>query len=112
MPVRHRPAIQRGKEPIDTASKVTVAAQMVITLAQIIVLRRPMRSKMAPVRIRPRPLQTDKTPTRETARDSGAFTERAKSLAKLMTELPTAARKEIQIKAIQNESLASISRDV
>ena len=44
IPVRHKPAIQRGREPMETASKVTAAAQIVRTLAQSIVLRRPMES--------------------------------------------------------------------
>ena len=75
---------------------------------QIIVFRRPMASKRAPVRIRPNPLQTESTPTRDTASDSGAFTDSARSLAKLITELPTAARKEIHIKASQKEGRDSI----
>ena len=95
--------IQRVREPMDTEIKVTKAAQMVRTLAQIIVLRLPITSKTAPVKIRPKPLQTESTPTRDTASASGASTERAKSLAKLITELPTAARNDIQINAIQNE---------
>mgnify|MGYP002508518557 CR=1 FL=1 len=87
MPVRHRPAMHSGREPMDTASSVMAAAKMGKILAQSMVLRRPMASKRVPVRILPRPSQTDSTPTRETANASGAFTERAKSLAKLMTEL-------------------------
>lgn len=108
IPVRHKPAIQRGREPMDTAKSVTPAAQMVSTLAHNIVLRRPMESKRAPVRIRPNPLHTDNTPTRDTARASEALTDSAKSLAKLITELPTAAKKEIQINAIQKEGRQSI----
>ena len=108
IPVKHKPIMQSGREPMKTASKVTAEAKMVRILAHIMVLRRPMLSKSAPVRIRPKPLQTESTPTRETASDSGAFTERARSLAKLMTELPTAARKEMQIKAIQKEGRRSI----
>ena len=103
MPVKHKPAMQRGREPMDTASKVTAAAQMVSILAHNIVLRRPIVSKSVPVRIRPRPLHTDNTPTRETAKASGAFTDKARSFAKLITELPTAARQEMHIKAIQKE---------
>ena len=112
MPVRHRPIMQRGREPMDTASSVTAAAQIVSALAHSIVLRRPMVSKSAPVRMRPRPLHTDKTPTRETASVSDAFTDRARSLAKLITELPTAARKEIHINAIQKEGRQSICTEV
>ena len=65
-------------------------------------------SKRAPVRIRPKPLHTESTPTRETANAYGAFTDSARSFAKLITELPTAAKKEIHIKASQKESLDSI----
>ena len=103
MPVRHNPAIQRGREPIDTANSVTAAAQMVSALAYSMVLRRPILSKSVPVRMRPRPLHTDNTPTRDTANDSEAFTDRARSLAKLITELPTAAKHDMHIKAIQKE---------
>ena len=112
MPVRHKPVMHSGREPMDTANSVTPAAQMVRPLAHSIVLRRPMESKSAPVKIRPIPLHTDRTPTKETARDSGASTDRAKSLAKLMTELPTAARKEIHTKAIQKEGRQSICFEV
>ena len=108
IPVKHKPAIQRGKEPRLTANNVTAAAPIVSKLEQIIVLRRPMVSKSAPVRIRPKPLHTESTPTRETANDSGAFTDSARSLAKLITELPTAAKKEMHIKASQKEGRASI----
>ena len=58
--------------------------------------------------IRPKPLHTERTPTRETANDSGAFTDSARSLAKLITELPTAARNDIHIKASQKEGRANI----
>ena len=85
-----------------------MAAQIVSMLEQIIVLCRPILSKRAPVRIRPKPLQIESTPTRDTANDSGAFTDNARSLAKLITELPTAARKEIHIKASQKDGRASI----
>ena len=112
MPVKHKPAIQRGKDPEDTASNVTAAAPMVSRLEQIIVLRRPIASKRAPVRMRPNPLHTESTPTRETAKVSGAFTDNARSLAKLITELPTAARKEIQINASQKEGRDNICADV
>lgn len=44
---------------MDTANKVTPAAQMVSTLAHSMVLRRPIASKRAPVRTRPKPLHTD-----------------------------------------------------
>ena len=112
MPVRHKPAIQSGREPMDTASNVTAAAQMVSMLAHNMVLRRPMESKSAPVRMRPMPLHTDRTPTKETAKDSGASTDKARSFAKLMTELPTAARKEMQTKAIQKDGRQSICFEV
>ena len=112
MPVRHRPAMQRGRDPMETAKRVTAAAQMVRALDHSMVLRRPMASKSAPVRMRPMPLHTDSKPTRETASDSGALTERARSLAKLMTELPTAARKEMLTKAIQKEGRQSIWPEV
>lgn len=108
IPVRQSPAIQSGKDTMVTAKRVTPAAQIVRMFAHSIVLRRPMVSKTAPVRIRPKPLHTERIPTRVTARDSGAFTESAKSLAKLITELPTAAKKEIQINAIQNDGRRSI----
>ena len=108
MPVRHKPAIQSGREPMETASNVTAAAQMVSTLAHNMVLRRPILSKSVPVRIRPKPLHTDNTPTRDTANASEAFTDKARSLAKLITELPTAARKEMHMKAIQKEGRQSI----
>ena len=85
-----------------------MAALMVSIFAQIMVLRRPIESKRAPVRIRPKPLHTESTPTSETANASGAFTDSARSLAKLITELPTAARNEIQIKASQKEGRESI----
>ena len=96
--------MQRGRELTLTAMSVTPAEAMVSTLAEIIVKRLPIESNTAPQIILPRPLQTDKTPTKDTARDSGAFTERARSFAKLITELPTAARKEMQIKAIEELS--------
>lgn len=108
IPVRHKPIIQSDNEPKVTASSVTVAAPIVSIFAQIMVLRRPILSKRAPVRIRPKPLHTESTPTRDTANDSGAFTDSARSLAKLMTELPTAARKEIHIKANQKDGRDSI----
>ena len=111
-PVKHKPATHKGREPTDTANRVTAAAQMVRILAYSIVLRRPMASKSAPVRIRPRPLQIDKIPTRDTARASDAFTDNAKSLAKLITELPTAAKKEMHTKAIQKEGRQSICAEV
>ena len=91
-----------------TAKSVMPAAQMVSTLANNMVLRRPMRSKIIPIRIRPKPLQIDKTPTKVTARDSAAFTDKARSFAKLITELPTAARKDRQVNAIQKEARRSI----
>ena len=53
IPVRHKPIIQSGSEFTNTASKVTPAAPMVKILAQSIVLRRPIASKIAPVRILP-----------------------------------------------------------
>ena len=112
IPVRHTPIMQRGSAFIDTASNVTAAAQIVRIFAQIIVLRHPIISKTAPVRMRPRPLHTESIPTRETARVSGAFTDRARSFAKLITELPTAARKDIQMNAIQKDGLQSICFDV
>ena len=108
IPVRHKPIIQSGKEPKETASSVTVAAPIVSIFAQIMVLLRPIESKSAPVRIRPNPLHTESTPTRETANASGACTDSAKSFAKLITELPTAARKEIHIKANQKDGRTSI----
>ena len=92
-----------GKELINVAKRVTDAAQIVRTFAQSIVFLRPIASKTAPVSMRPMPLQTERTPTKETARDSGADTESARSLAKLITVLPTAAKKEMVIKAIQKE---------
>ena len=110
--MRHNPAIQSGKELIVTANSITAAAQLVSILAHSMVLRRPIVSKRAPVRIRPKPLHMDNTPTRDTAKASGAYTDRARSLAKLITELPTAARQEIQIKAIQKEGRQSICREV
>lgn len=55
---------------MNTASKVTPDAQMVSILALSMVLRRPMTSNSVPVRIRPKPLQTDKTPTRETGAEA------------------------------------------
>ena len=85
IPVRHTPIIQRGRAFIDTESNVTAAAQIVRIFAQIIVLRQPITSNTAPVIIRPRPLQTESIPTRETARVSGAFTESARSLWKAAT---------------------------
>lgn len=74
IPVRHNPIMQSGNEPTETASRVTVAAPIVSIFAQIMVLQRPIESKRAPVRIRPKPLHMESTPTRETANDSGAFT--------------------------------------
>ena len=108
IPVMQSPAMQRGNDPTETASRVTPAAHIVITFAQIIVLRRTIASNTAPVIMRPIPLLTDSTPTRDTASDSDAFTEIARSFAKLITELPTAARKEMQTNAIQNDGLLSI----
>ena len=108
IPVKHKPAMHRESEPTETAINVTVAAHIVNILANNIVLRRPMMSNKVPVRILPRPLHTDNTPTRETANDSEAFTDKAKSLAKLITELPTAAKNEMQMNAIQNEGRLSI----
>ena len=96
------------KELTDTAVRVTVAAQIVKIFAEIIVLRQPITSKTAPVRMRPRPLHTESMPTRDTAKASGALTDRARSFAKLMTELPTAAKKEIHRNAIQNDGRQSI----
>ena len=82
MPVRHKPAIHKGSDPIYTASNVMPAAPIVRPLAQSIVLRRPMMSKTAPVIILPMPLKTERTPTSVTARASDASTEIARSLAK------------------------------
>ena len=100
--------IQSGKELKETANNVTTAAQMVNIFAHNMVLRRPMVSNKAPVRIRPKPLHIDSTPTRETANASGAFVDSARSLAKLITELPTAARNEMHRKANQKEYRESI----
>ena len=103
IPVRHTPTIHNTREFTLTDTSTTAAAAMVSILAHSIVFLRPILSKSEPVRMRPKPLHTDSTPTRETANDSGAFTDSAKSLAKLITELPTAAKKEMQRKAIQKE---------
>ena len=108
IPVRHNPTMHTGSEPMVTASKVIPAAQMVKIFAHIIVFLGPNLSKTIPVSILPRPLHMERTPTKETARLSGAFTESARSFAKLITELPTAARKDMQIKASQNEREQSI----
>jgi len=97
---------------MDAAISVTAAAQMVSALAHSMVLRLPITSNTAPVMIRPSPLHTERAPTSDTARASGAETDMARSLAKLITELPTAARKEMQMKAIQNDGRRSISADV
>ena len=69
-------------------------------------------SKRAPVMIRPMPLHTESTPTRDTANDSGALTDKARSFAKLITELPTAAKNEMHIKASQKEGRDNICKDV
>ena len=100
--------IQSTKELDITAINVTRAAQIVKILAHIIVLRQPMTSNNAPVIILPIPLQTESTPTKETAKVSGAFTESAISFAKLITELPTAARKDMHRNAIQKDGRQSI----
>ena len=73
-------------------TKVTAAAKMVRILAAIIVKRRPIASKSAPVIILPSPLQTASTPTSVVASAASAPTESARSRAKLMTELPTAVK--------------------
>ena len=104
--------MHRGRELTDTAMSVVAAATIVKRFAQIIVLRQPITSKTAPVRIRPMPLQTERTPTRETAKASGALTDRERSFAKLMTELPTAAKNEIQRNANQNDGWVSICFEV
>jgi hypothetical protein len=112
IPVRHKPATHITRESAYTATSVTAAAQMVKIFALSIVLRLPIASNTAPVIILPRPLHTESTPTRDTAKDSGALTDKARSLAKLITELPTAARNEMQINAIQNEGRHSICDEV
>ena len=108
IPVRQTPIMHNGNDPIETERSVTPAAIMVRIFAQTIVFFRPMASNTAPVIILPTPLHTERTPTNETANASGAFTDNAISFAKLITELPTAANKDIQIKAIQNEGRHSI----
>ena len=104
--------IHNGKELMNVAKRVTDAAQIVRMFAQSMVFLRPIASKTAPVRMRPTPLQTERTPTKETASDSGADTESARSLAKLITVLPTAAKKESVIKAIQKEGRRIICAEV
>ena len=108
IPVRHTPIMQSAKESTDTAIRVTVAAPIVRIFAQSIVLRQPIESNRIPVRMRPTPLHIERIPTRETANASGASTDRARSLAKLITELPTAARKDMHINAIQKDGRESI----
>ena len=63
---------------------------MVRIFAAIIVNLLPIESNTAPVIILPRPLHTDSTPTNVVAKAAFAPTESAKSLAKLITEFPTA----------------------
>lgn len=84
--------MQKERDDICTASKVTVAAVMVRMAEVIMVIFLPAASKSAPVKTRPKPLQTASTPTMVVARAVVAPTESAKSRAKLITELPTAAR--------------------
>ena len=103
--------IHNGKELMNVAKRVTDAAQIVRTFAQSMVFLRPIASKTAPVIMRPIPLHTDSTPTKETANVSEALTDNARSFAKLITELPTAAKKEMHRNAIQNDGLFSICTD-
>jgi hypothetical protein len=54
-------------------------------------------------------LHTESTPTKDTASASVALTDSARSFAKLITELPTAARKEMQIK---QDKLDTVLRNI
>ena len=81
--MRQRPAMQSGSDESITEMSVTTVAQMVMRFAQIIVFLRPIKSKSAPVRILPIPLQTESTPTSVTASDSAAPTESDKFFAEL-----------------------------
>ena len=97
-----------GSDPQDTASRVTPAAAMVSTLVTIMVNRRPLTSNSAPVKMRPKPLQTLRTPTIVVANASPAPTDRERSLAKLITLLPTAPSNPRQANAIQKLTRCSI----
>ena len=95
-----------------TAKRVTPAAKIVRTPAEIIVNLRPRLSKTAPVIILPSPLHTARTPTSVVARLACAPTERARSRAKLITELPTAVKHTSAKNARQNVKRRTISEGV
>ena len=76
------------------------AAIIVRMFAEIIVVFLPNLSKRIPVRIRPMPLKTESTPTSVVAREGAASTDSIRSLAKLITQLPTAVINAIQMKAL------------
>ena len=107
-PVRQRPTMQRILEPVTIDSSVIIAAELVMTLAIIMVLRRPSLSNITPVATRPRPLQTESKPTSVVATETLKHRESAKSLAIEITVFPTAARQAMQMNAFQNVVLFSI----
>ena len=101
--------MQRGREERIADKRVTPAATIVKTVAMSMVFFLPRKSKRAPVKILPSPLQTAKTPTREVATETEASTESAKSRAKEITEFPTAVANKISKNALQKVNLLSIS---
>ena len=76
--------MQRGREPRTTETRVSPAATIESRFAAIIVKRLPAASKSAPVRILPRPLQAERTPTRVVASAAVAPVESERSFAKLI----------------------------
>ena len=104
--------MQSGKELTDTATNVIPVAAIVRILAAIIVNLLPIASKSAPVMMRPSPLQTARTPTSVVARAASAPTESARSLAKLMTELPAAVKQTSAKNARQKVKRRTISEGV
>ena len=91
------------------ALKTVAEARTARTPAAIMVLRRPKRSKAAPVRMRPKPLQTERIPTSTVAAAEARPTETARSLAMEITAFPPAARKTIIKSAFQKAAVFSIS---
>ena len=85
---------------------------MVIIFANIIVRRRPAVSNITPHIILPSPLQMDNMPTRDVAKLSAAPINIARSLAKLITVLPTAASEIVYRKNFQKVNMPSICKVV
>ena len=109
IPVRHRPRMPVINVLVKTEISRSVGADIVTMFAKSMAFFLPARSNITPQIILPRPLNTDNTPTRVMARVSAAPIFTARSLAKLITVLPVAARVIRKRKNLQNVNRLIIS---